>query len=121
MVKIKLGEIKHYLDTELLIVSTSGHKTFLSAGDMMYHMHYGFKPYMYRLSDLDKMIPELGFVPVEELKKLGWSNNHIGLIINGAYTHASFNIIQKLFEWNFWVFNQSYFYEGIIIDKLTVK
>jgi hypothetical protein len=76
------------------------------------------KPMFFRLTDLDKFIPELGFVPLEELNRLDWSDVQLSLLKNGAYTHVSFDLMQKMFEWNFWVFDQKYFEQGLVIDKL---
>jgi hypothetical protein len=76
------------------------------------------KPSFFRLQDLDKFIPELGFVPLEELRSIGCSNSQMDLIVKYAYTHVSFEMCKKLFKWHFWVFDQSYFEEGLIIDKL---
>lgn len=113
--------------------------------------YFDVKPIMYSLSDLDKMIPELGFVPIEEFLKTihkTWYNSHldsryseIEIDSSGNYIKAYFKymatleinirlndienekwwIIQKLCQWHFWVFDQSYFEKGLIIDKMTVK
>jgi hypothetical protein len=107
----------------------------------------GVKPLMYRLSDLGKFIPELGFVPIEELLKIrhrqwlektrlsdlsisiksvpNWIQAYfkymatveVRVYIN-QLEEEPFWVIQKLFEWNFWVFDQSLFDKGLIIDKL---
>lgn len=76
------------------------------------------RPVMYRLTDLDKFIPELGFVPAEKLIEDGWSQHQIALICQGAYTHASFEVMQRLFQWHFWSFGEEFFEQGLVIDNL---
>ena len=76
------------------------------------------KPILYRLSDLDKFIPELGFVPINELIKQDWSEVQIALLKMGAYTHTAFGLMEWIFKNHFWPFGDEYFEQGLIIDKL---
>jgi hypothetical protein len=77
----------------------------------------GVKPLMYRLCDLDKFIPELGFVPVEELTT--YAQDRLGAMdYDDDLRDWPFQDLTKLFKWNFWVFDQSLFDQKIIIDKL---
>ena len=147
MSKLKLEELKNYLGTglevvlgktkrDLTAVSLDSPYVFVTAwkGSREKQMCglESIKPIMYRLSDLDKMIPELGFVPIEELKQyaplgrnfgFAFEKDDLGLI--GYRTPESWldpvlhlRLFEKLFEWHFWIFDQSYFDEGLIIDKL---
>lgn len=85
-------------------------------------------PICYRLSDLDKFIPELGFVPIEEISGLGldhaeWiSKERKQIIKNWGFSfwidNIPFAIIQQLFQWHFWPFEQEYFEQGLVIDKM---
>lgn len=78
-------------------------------------------PLCYRLSDMDKFIPELGFVPAEKLFYGAWMIIFKEFIKkNNQLDRISYNDIQKLFEWNFWVFDQDYFEQGLVIDKLKL-
>jgi len=83
------------------------------------------------------------FVPIEKLFELFYPNhkskkyyhsfvpNFITCSHNGTaieYKFNSFDIylnsyfaIEKLIKWNFWIFDQSYFDEGIIIDINTLE
>jgi hypothetical protein len=76
------------------------------------------RPICYRLSDLDKFIPELGFVPINELIKQDWSDAQIALLKMGAYTHTAFGLMEWVFKNHFWPFGDEYFEQGLIIDKL---
>lgn len=82
------------------------------------------QPICYRLSDLDKFIPELGFVPIERIRLLT-DANHFKYIERFIYDHEDgsfvllpFWVIELLIKWNFWVFDQEYFTQGLVIDKL---
>ena len=80
-----------------------------------YTSDYGnFKPQFFKLSNLDKFIPELGFVPLEELKILELGTLPRSLDWKWLYYHQ----FEQLCKWHFWVFDQSFFEEGLIIDKL---
>jgi len=84
-----------------------------------------FQIYAFKLSDLDKFIPELGFVPIEELGKrrsLDWSGEKnkkpmILLIRDMKLKRIPFDMVEKLFTWHFWPFEQEYFEQGLVIDK----
>lgn len=76
-------------------------------------------PLCYKLSDLDKFIPELGITPVDRLIKNDWSAHQIMLVTQNAISHVCFDLVQQLIEWNFWVFDQDYFEKGLVIDKLS--
>ena len=154
MSKLELNQLKNYLGNGVKsVLWFDGHKlerdltllniTTYIEGDTESRLLF------YRLSDLDKMIPELGFVPIEELLRIKhnkhdwfekegerYSSITVEQVPNFVRAFAtylatfeikiwkseieseSFWVIQKLFEWNFWVFDQSYFDEGLIIDKL---
>jgi hypothetical protein len=82
----------------------------------------------YRLQDLDRFIPELGFVPADILfpkeeyksafdRKVAIEALNLASAINCSCVY--FAIMQKLFAWHFWPFDQTYFTEGLIIDKLN--
>lgn len=85
-------------------------------------------PICYRLSDLDKFIPELGFVPLDEIRNLNlghcdWvSKDNTYWIARFGFddwlNHIPVGIINKLFQWHFWAFGEQYFTEGLVIDKM---
>lgn len=88
------------------------------------------RPLCYRLSDLDKFIPELGFVPLDEIDAIYQNDEHDESWIREAIEanhhwikadtdNISFRVIQKLFQWHFWPFGDEYFEQGLVIDKLT--
>lgn len=91
-----------------------------------------FNPICYRLSDLDKFIPELGFVPLDEINNYAPLGKYFGFAIEkdslgqiGYRTPESWlnplihiEFLNKLFQWHFWPFGDEYFEEGLIIDKL---
>lgn len=78
--KLTIDQLKNYLgtglklDTEGEIQSLYGlyqSKSIIRAETEFSYMALNeIKPICYRLSDLDKFIPELGFVPIEELLKI---------------------------------------------------
>jgi hypothetical protein len=79
----------------------------------------------YRLSDLDKFIPEWGFVPIEWLEDQYYTlslhkDAKILMKKNGHkwINHMSFLLITHLFQWHFWPFGEEYFDHGLVIDKL---
>lgn len=93
------------------------------------------QPICYRLSDLDKFIPELEFVPIDELNKdfgydqvrlVKYSNSGVGWNIDSCFSNTAISwidmypVIQKLFQWNFWPFGEEYFNEGLVVDKLKI-
>lgn len=77
-------------------------------------------PLCYRLSDLDKFIPELGFMPIEEIKKITKfsKSDQVWLMNQNGFKTSLFLIIEKLFQWHFWPFGEEYFERGLVIDKL---
>lgn len=85
----------------------------------------GFKPIYHPLSDLTKEIEHNGekFVPINVLYNLHIENEKISIEhIYGAVTLGqSISDYNKLLKWHFWIFDQSYFDEGIIIDINTLK
>lgn len=95
---------------------------------------WSFKPKMFRLQDLDKHIPELGFVPIQIIGDEIYSRQPLGFkypqdailwfdamyLMEGNTDEMPFWVFQKLFQWHFWVFDQSFFEKGLIIDKLKV-
>lgn len=83
-----------------------------------------FKPVCYRLSDLDKHIPELGFVPIEMIR-MQTDSNHFKYIErfihdseDGSFSLIPFWVATQLFQWHFWPFGDEYFEAGLVIDKL---
>ena len=88
------------------------------------------KPILHPLSDLTKEIDHNGekFVPLNKIEQLftveitseGNGNFEMASILLGAL-ELPYCIVQKLFEWHFWIFDQSYFDEGIIINKNTLE
>jgi hypothetical protein len=86
------------------------------------------RPICYRLSDLDKFIPELGFVPIEEIRNLEMGHcDYISKERDELVRRYGFDywidrvpngIIQKLFTWHFWPFGEEYFEQGLVIDKM---
>lgn len=90
------------------------------------------QPICYRLSELDKFIPELGFVPLVEIDRIYGTTEHNDswireaieckhFWINSDTDNISFRIIQKLFQWHFWPFGEDYFEKGLVIDKLKLQ
>ena len=87
-------------------------------------MKYGLaKPIVHPLSALTKPITHNGetFVPVEKL--------HLNREQVEEYLKKDLWIgqwwdyekIEKLIEWHIWIFDQSYFEKGLIIDKKTLE
>jgi hypothetical protein len=78
------------------------------------------KPLFFKLSDLDKFIPELGFVPRDKIP-MGDVIIEDGKIYASGdeydYSVLPFYTFEWLIKHHFWVFDQSYFDEGLIIDK----
>lgn len=153
--KLTIDQLKNYLGTGLkiepLIKHTSSGNLILDEFGVNILYEYFIEdvvPHFYRLADLDKFIPELGFVPLDKLNnyrelstgkmtKSGWVNDTVGIcdrniqcdlsVIGGGSweggiedveTFQFFTLYQQLFEWHFWVFDQSYFESGLVIDKL---
>lgn len=90
------------------------------------------RPLCYRLSDLDKFIPELGFIPLDQLNKdfgyeqvrlVVYANSGLGWSIDSSYSNTAIDwndmypIIQKLFQWHFWPFGDEYFEQGLVVEK----
>jgi hypothetical protein len=98
--KITTTQMKNYLDTGLYCLLDYGNESYLDEligihtdGDLLFSEDQGdthtvdtVKPECYRMSDLDKFIPALGFVPAKELAKLitqsGWNSDKIQSIRN---------------------------------------
>lgn len=90
------------------------------------------RPICYRLSNLDKFIPELGFVPLNELYfeaghqrsaqnnggMMLWKKSMFETILHALPSELSYGVISKLFQWHFWPFGNDYFEAGLVIDKL---
>lgn len=89
------------------------------------------KPLFHPLSDLKKEIEHNGekFVPIERLKELFITNltcSDTNIWIDQKSEAqlsilALSNIRDKLIEWHFWIHDQKYFDEGIILDINTLK
>jgi hypothetical protein len=75
------------------------------------------RPICYRLSDWDKYIPELGFIPYEKvgfrpnLRDYKWEEINV--------FDLPFNRVKTFFDWHFWPFGDEYFDHGLVIDKLN--
>jgi len=135
--KITIDHLKNYLGTGLKFdrVYTyrngNSEKGFSSIDDpavmylIMCDSYDSLNPICYHLSDLDKFIPELGFVPIEwfenqyytlslhkEAERLIEWEGHNWL------NQMSFLLVTHLFEWHFWPFGDEYFEQGLVIDKL---
>lgn len=130
--KITVDQMKNYLNTglhclldydeesyfdELVGIHKDGELRF--AGDQGdTHTIESVKPECYRMSDLDKFIPALGFIPIEEVDK----HHNFSVLrksdLQTDPTRYPFTVLQALFQWNFWVFDQEYFTQGLVIDKL---
>jgi hypothetical protein len=146
--KITIEQLKNYLGTGLKVKTSKdkikplqGYKSSSQDTGGFEYIYLGnqsgpnhttllhlIKPICYRLQDLDKFIPELGFVPIDKIypadsdfeKDLGITpSDHLQSSLVYGIDGFCFTDIQKLFEWHFWVFCDEYFNEGIIIDKLT--
>lgn len=89
------------------------------------------KPIFYRLSDLDKFIPDLGFCPKDEFfirygdgvieaGKSLWKEIFTDNIRWSPVDTISFGVVQLLFQWHFWPFGEEYFEQGLVIDKLKL-
>lgn len=87
------------------------------------------QPICYRLSDLDKFIPELGFCPKDEFfirygggvieaGKSLWKETFTDNVRWSPVDTISFGVVQLLFQWHFWPFGEEYFEKGLVIDKL---
>ena len=119
--KITIDQLKNYLGTGLKIMDGWGdvrNFKYTHLDDDGNHGEiFGVKPICYRLSDLDKFIPELGVVPIEEF--LG---DDVDLVLNAVQvndlSYLPFNLISLLFQWHFWPFGDEYFEQGLVIDKL---
>jgi hypothetical protein len=125
--KITIDQLKNYFGTGLKFEDYYFGKLF--EGEMDYHNFPNFidnsitsKLKLYRLSDLDKFIPELGFVPIDELEDLykinsmwyGWSE----FMKTANLKMIDFPMAQQLFQWHFWPFGDEYFEKGLVIDKM---
>lgn len=138
--KITIDQLKNYLGTGLKINPIhvpiqhqyyTRHELDLS---VMYNCRLDqIKPICYRLSDLDKFIPELGFVPLKELfpqwkwdeetESEQWFVDEDLKMKSAAYQllkgpTLTFDRVQKLFQWHFWPFGEEYFEQGLVIDKM---
>lgn len=135
--KLTVDQLKNYLGTGL---KSSQKSTIGPLIREMDHLNmYSFisddtraKLMFYRLSDLDKFIPELGFVPI---KRLPYSTKlyfyrplnpqfDLEIIIQTEdYSqeidlYDGFKIMSLLFQWHFWPFGDEYFDAGLVIDKM---
>lgn len=149
MDKLTIYQLKNYLGTGLKSFATFSSIPLHREMDHlnMYSFIYNdtrAKLMFFRLSDLDKFIPELGFVPLDKIKEywkarevsessidLDCNDLTIEVLLRGCdyaserddsktwiYFSHIFHIYNLLFQWHFWVFDQSYFEKGLIIDKL---
>lgn len=136
--EITIEQLKNYLGTGLKInefytyrngKSTEGVSSIDLPAVMYLVMRNSFdklQPICYRLSDLDKFIPELGFVPIEEMRNSGFWCDAYDEWYECTYPQknidqAPFEVAQLLFEWHFWAFGDQYFDQGLVIDKLSAS
>ncbi|WP_114752306.1 hypothetical protein [Pleomorphovibrio marinus] len=129
--KITIHELKNYLGTGLkckhpwenvfwrLDIGSSNDEVSIKTALWMQA-----KPLCYRLSDLDRFIPELGFVPIDEISEKmninrGWWRWKDVISDNSKVSWLDFRIVDQLFRWHFWPFDQSFFTKGLLIDKMT--
>lgn len=139
--KLTIDQLKNYLGTGLKFETSKGDLCSVIGVEkykkddyevVYFYNHsaqsrgfYGIEhipPHCYRLSDLDKFIPELGFVPIDELEDLhkinsmwyGWSE----FMRSGNLKMIDFPMASQLFQWHFWPFGDEYFEAGLVIDKL---
>ena len=133
--KITIDHLKNYLGTgfkmKLENFPLGDHERILELDcghDFnLYLQNNWVKPICYRLSDLDKFIPELGFVPIEWFENhesIDFANGNIWVLrmfkdgSNKIPELIPFGVYQKLFQWHFWPFGEEYFEQGLVIDKL---
>ena len=126
--KITIDQLKNYLGTGLEVMRFSyGSSSWNKYPLYTFHLDdtdeneniYNVKPICYRLSGLDKFIPELGLVPLDNLSPYSRSvlNQYIG---RQAIEMFRFSDFQKLFQWHFWPFGEAYFEQGLVIDKMKL-
>jgi len=147
--KIEISQLKNYLGTglkfyyegetdedtekpiefEIIGISQNGWveaKGILKTMTDQYHRDDVFL-ICYRLKDLDKFIPELGFVPLEWFEHTSsidfmadnpWVKQMFSDGLNPEPDLIPWGVYKKLFEWHFWAFGDEYFEQGLIIDKL---
>lgn len=140
--KLTITQLKNYLGTGLKVLRPDGRTVLTLSGieesnTLCFDDNEGWKygdvsknrPICYRLSDLDKFIPELGFVPADQFSILFgggappharkvWKEIFVDSIIYSPIGTIDFEIVQLLFQWHFWPFGEEYFEQGLIIDKL---
>jgi hypothetical protein len=138
--KLTLNQLKNYLGTglevlrpdnrtKLKLIGIEGDQTLIF--DETRPITFGdinkSRPLCYRLSDLDKFIPELGFVPIEWFEETYYTlslHKDVERLIewegHNWLNQMSFLLVTHLFEWHFWPFGDEYFESGLIIDKMTL-
>lgn len=120
--KITIDQLKNYLGTGLKSYQMFDGIPLTREMDNLNMVNYldgstNSKLMFYRLSDLDKFIPELGFVPIEQIKILSLGSLPRSLDFEWMYFHQ----INQLFQWHFWPFGEEYFEQGMVIDKLKFR
>lgn len=147
--KITVDQLKNYLGTGLIMeysgfgedkkklvdkwsISIQEHWDihFMDEGQTDNDVLFYFKPICYRLSDLDKEIKHNGerFFPVDKIQELyeadlfDWDCKKMWVC--GSWTSNTiewpYSLVKKLFEWNFWLFGDKYFEQGLVIDKMKI-
>ena len=137
MKTLELNQLKNYLGTGLVIqreglnplTTDLDLELDLSAVEMM--IHGGYKPHFYPLSMLTEEITVDGetFVPIEKIKEIDSAFCFVEVIrdfddLFFSYQQAAFSdvfwVVQKLFEWHFWIFDQEDF-GTFLIDKSKIN
>lgn len=130
--KITIGQLKNYLGTDVTFIpnefpdaelpleslnsdAVMGSDQDGNEGEFYYQ---DVKLKCYRLSDLDKHIPELGFVPIDKLGEDDWNIYVRHILFAGRFDKTPFSAMQSIFQWHFWPFGDEYFEAGLVIDKL---
>jgi hypothetical protein len=137
--KLTVDQVKYYLGTGLRV----GHPW---GGDKTWELHYDTeidhdnrcsvnyvltehaKLICYRLSDLDNFIPAMDFVPMDKLSEEFDMNTVEHCLISANLNNpefitriVSFQVMQKILSWHFWIFGDGYFEHGLVVDRLKIN
>lgn len=135
--ELKLEHLKYYLDTGLKVAVSNTGTTFemvvtakrgcYTIGEILNQST--LKPIFHPLSDLTKEIEhnKEKFVPMKKMFPMWDKLRDFEFTTDLSYQVISteaysinfedwYDNLQKLFEWHFWIFDQSYFEKVIILD-----